>query len=141
MSAFGTKRTCTYRPAMSAFGGKADMTRKSRYAGKWQDLARCPSCKTDIGLPPIIFHYRNQSRLAEITVQDPDRSAAVQNRTPVILCGCTVVCQVLLLQENHPLTEEAWKKHVKGTEFEEPDLGRSKIYKSKKKREKQTRRR
>jgi hypothetical protein len=48
---------------MSAFRGKADMTRKSRYAWKWQDLARCPSCKTDIGLPSIIFHYRNQFSL------------------------------------------------------------------------------
>ena len=29
MSAFGTKRTCQSRPAMSAFGGKADMRRMS----------------------------------------------------------------------------------------------------------------
>ena len=27
MSAIGTKRTCTSAPHMSAFGGKADMTR------------------------------------------------------------------------------------------------------------------
>jgi hypothetical protein len=27
MSAFGTKRTSNYRPAMSAFGGKADMAK------------------------------------------------------------------------------------------------------------------
>ena len=48
---------------------------------------------------------------------------------------------VWLLQEKHPLTEEAWKKYAKGTEFEEPDLGPPKTYKSKKKWEKQTRRR
>jgi hypothetical protein len=41
---------------------------------------------------------------------------------------------VLLLPANHPLTEEAWRKHVKGTEFEESDLGPAKTFKSKKKR-------
>jgi hypothetical protein len=46
---------------------------------------------------------------------------------------------VWLLQEKHPLTEEAWKIYEK--ELEEPDLGLPKTYKFRKKREKQTRRR
>jgi hypothetical protein len=30
MSAFGTKQTSSYRPAMSAFGGKADMAQAAQ---------------------------------------------------------------------------------------------------------------
>src|SRR6516225_9967094 len=71
MSAFGTKRTCQSRSAMSAFGGKADISRTFQ-SGHWPRQSRVTG-----GTEYLTAHYSGLMLAARITSAHFSISSAI----------------------------------------------------------------